>query len=100
MSYLRQRGMDPGPLFCHQDGRCLTKSAFVSWVRERLLKAGYKVGDYSGHSFRVGAATTVATVGVQDSIIKAMGRWESTAYLIYVRIPPADLRQVASQLLK
>ena len=60
-------------------------SSFVRWVQERLEKTGYKAKGYSGHSFQ---ATAAATAGIQDSVIKAMGKWESTAYLIYVRIPP------------
>ena len=98
VAYLKHRGMKPGPLFLHSDGRYLTKAAFVRWVQERLKGAGYKAEEYSGHSFRVGAATTAASAGIQDSVIKAMGRWESTAYLIYVRIPPTELQRVAAQL--
>ena len=42
---------------------------------------------YSGHSFRIGAATTAAECGLQDSMIKAVERWESSAYQVYVRMP-------------
>ena len=30
---------------------------------------------YSGHSFRIGAATAAAKLGVNDSMIKVLGRW-------------------------
>ena len=46
---------------------------------------------YNGHSFGVGAATTAASKGVEDSIIKTPGRWEITAYLGYVKIPREQL---------
>ena len=36
---------------------------------------------YSGHSFRIGAATTAAAKGIEDCIIKILGWWESLAYL-------------------
>ena len=70
----------------------------MRWVQERLEKAGYKAKEYAGHSFRGGAATAAATAGIQDSVVKAMGRWESTAYLIYVQIPPSELQEVATHL--
>ena len=38
---------------------------------------------YSGHSFRIGAATT-ALMDVEDSVIKMLGWWESAAYQWYI----------------
>ena len=98
MDYLRVRGSGPGPLFKCRNGDTLTKPMFVKWVQQALTKLGYDRRDYAGHSFRVGAATTAASVGVQDSIIKAMGRWESSAYLLYMRISVEDLQRVATKL--
>ena len=60
-----------------------------------MERLGYDPGGYSGRSFRAGAATTAAKAGVEDSVIKALGRWESSAYLIYVRLSPSDLRGMA-----
>lgn len=99
LGYLRTRGSGAGPLFKFKDGRILTKPTLVKWVQRALARLGYDEKGYSGHSFRVVAATTAASVGIQDSIIKAMGRWESTAYLLYIRIPAEDLQRVANQLL-
>ena len=56
------------------------------------------ITQYSGHSFRIGAASTVAVVGIEDSLIKTVGRWESTAYLSYVRVPWDRLAGVSKQL--
>ena len=67
-------------------------------VRAALQKAGVKDQDYCGHSFRIGAATTAARKGVEDSIIKTLGRWESVAYLQYVRIPREQLAGYAQVL--
>ena len=54
---------------------------------------------YSGHSFRIGAATTAASVVVEDSLIKTLGRWESSAYILYVRVPRDRLASVSKRLL-
>ena len=44
--------------------------------------------NFNGHSFRIGAATTAASRGMEeDCIIKTIGRWESDAYQRYVKIP-------------
>ena len=70
---LRKRGLNPGPLFIQKSGHPLTKPAFVSFVKERMERMGYDPGGYSGYSFRAGAATTAAKVGVEDSVIEALG---------------------------
>ena len=87
MAYVTVRGLDPGPLFRLEDGKFLTKEYFVARVRDGLDTLGLNSKDYAGHSFRIGAATTAAEQGVEDSVIKMLGRWESSAYQIYVRTP-------------
>ena len=91
ISYLSARGMSPGPLFRFQDSRPLTRQRFVDAVRDGLHKIGIDKDKYCGHSFRIGAATTAAAKGMEDSVIKTLGRWESLAYLRYVKIPRAEL---------
>lgn len=98
LRFLAVRGSSPGPLFTFQDGSFLSRERFVLMVRAALQKAGIKEHDYCGHSFRIGAATTAARKGVEDSIIKTLGRWESVAYLQYVRIPREQLAGYAQVL--
>ena len=62
------------------------------WAKlETLQRAGVDQSKYCGHSFRIGAATTAATKGVEDCIIKILGRWKSLAYLQYVRLSREQL---------
>ena len=76
----------------------MSRDSFVRRVREGLLATGVNAAHYVGHSFRIGVATTAAAQGIEDSTIKTLGRWESTAYLLYVRIPKEKLAQVSKQL--
>ena len=73
LSYLVAKGAGPGPFFRFTDGRPLTRSRFVDRVREALADAGVDAGSYCRHSFRIGAATTAAARGIEDSIIKTFG---------------------------
>ncbi len=80
--------MEPGQFFKFRGGRALTRERFVEAVRRALTLAGYNASHYAGHSFRIGAAATAAQRVIQDSLIKTLDRWESSAYTIYIRTPP------------
>ena len=91
LAYLLVRGKQPGPLFQFKDGKPLTRQRFVQAVRGALISAGIQADRYASHSFRIGAATTAAARGMEDSIIKTLGRRKSLAYLEYVKIPRQQL---------
>lgn len=98
LAYMALRGPGEGPLFRFRNGSPLTRQKLVIKLREVLQKVGIDCSKYSGHSFRIGAATTAAAKGIQDSLIKTMGRWESVAYQLYVRTPQAQLLSVSQAL--
>ena len=98
LAYLAQRGSRPGPLFLWHDNTPLTKTQFGVEVRKALGKAKLPAEQFAGHSFRIGAATTAATVGIEDSVIQTMGRWKSAAYLLYVRLDSRKLATVSKVL--
>ena len=79
LSFVARRPHLQGPLFIHEAGSPLTRSHLVKQVRQALSQKGIDVSKYSGHSFRIGAATTAA--GIPETTIKMLGRWESTAYI-------------------
>ena len=95
LAYIAKRGKEQGLLFRFEDKRLLTKDRFVSRVREALSQAGVNEKLYSGHSFRIGAATTAGRKGLSSEKIQTLGRWESSAYLLYVRLPRDELSAVS-----
>ncbi len=95
MAYAVRRGSSPGPFFCNANGSPFSKAQFVSGVRRTLTFAGLDASKYSGHSFRIGAATSA---GIEDSVIKALGRWSSAAFLLYIRTPRQHLAQVTASI--
>lgn len=97
LSYLSIRGDGPGPLFLFQDGRPLSRPLLTAWLRRILASAGVP-GNFSSHSFRIGAATVAARNGIPDHQIQALGRWSSTAYLSYIRTPAETLSKLSKQL--
>ncbi len=96
LAYLALRGNGPGFLFKFRDGRPLTKARFVDAVRSALATAGLNPKDYAGHSFRIGAATTAHSRGLNDSTIQTLGRWSSSAYLVYIKTPKEQLAVFSS----
>ena len=98
LPYLAMRGDQQGFLFQFKDGRLLTKDRFVSKVRELLHQSGVDPKKYAGHSFRIGAATTASRHGVSEATIKMLGRWESSAYLRYIKTPRGQLASISSKL--
>lgn len=83
---------------CFSQSRPVTKSWFVDQLRPILAAAGLPQFHFAGHSFRIGAATTEAMAGVEDSTIQTLGRWSSAAYLQYVRIPREQLARLSATL--
>lgn len=96
LPYVAVRGADPGPLFRFADGAFLTREKFVSEVRQRLIAAKIDPAPYSGHSFRIGAATTAARAGMDATMIQTLGRWKSAAYQLYIQIPRESLAAVSA----
>ena len=99
LAYVACRGFKPGPLSCHLDGSPLTRNQLVCSLKSTLTKAGVRCENFSGHSFRIGAATTAAAKGMTDSTIQTLGRWRSDSFKRYIRMSHSELAGVLAQLL-
>ena len=71
MAYLVVRGNSGTPLFLFQDGRPLSCALLTGWLRQILARAGVS-GNFSSHSFRIGAATVAARRGIPDRLIQVL----------------------------
>ncbi len=98
LGYIAVRGAAPGPFFLDADSRIVTKPWFVDQIRQLLRGIGLPQHQYAGHSFRIGAATTAALAGVEDSTIQTLGRWHSSAFLQYIRMPRERLAALSATL--
>ena len=56
----------------------------MTTLKQGLRSAGLDMNHFSGHSLRIGAATSAAAAGVPDHLIKILGRWQSEAYQLYI----------------
>lgn len=74
-------------LFIFGNGVTLSRVLFIKQVKMFLALAGIDPDNYSGHSFRIGGATTAAAAGLADWEIQVLGRWTSNTYQRYIRTP-------------
>ena len=77
--------MPLAPCFFLQNGQPLSRNILTDWLRQIMASARVP-GNFSSHSFRIGAATVAARNGVPDHLIQSMGRWSSNAYQLYIRM--------------
>jgi len=103
LSYMVARGCAPGP-YSH-GGTTGTWQGMVLWQVSAQLSRKQVMWQRTMRATafqlaRIGAATTASRCGIQDSLIKTLGRWESSAYTWYIRTPPDVLRGVAKVLSK
>ena len=99
LAYLALRGQDHGPLFLFQDSSTLSKTKLLAAIRAALALHGIDGHHIKGHSFRIGAATAAGNAGLDDSVIQALGRWRSSAFLRYIHLSSQSLASLSSRLI-
>ncbi len=92
--YLEVRGLAPVPLFVCADGSPLTAAQVYQCLRILLLRMGIS-GNFSSHSFRIGAATAY---GFPNYLTQALGRWTSDAFRRYICTSPDLLTRAVTGL--
>lgn len=90
--YLGLRPAVAGSFLVHADGAALSIFQFVSVLRRCLSAASIEASQSSSHSFRIGAATEAARWGLDNEVVKCIGRWESDRFKLCP--PPFGLIEV------
>ena len=72
-------------MFVHADGSPLTAYQFRHMLKKGLEALGVPALGFSGHSFRIGAATSAALNGLSIPVVQSLGRWKSSAVNRYIR---------------
>ncbi|XP_071963446.1 integrase/recombinase xerD homolog [Antedon mediterranea] len=73
-NYLAHCQQSTGPLFQHLDGKAVTQQFVSCRLRAAVSFIGLNPSHYKGHSFRIGAATHAASLGMSNSLIQQFGR--------------------------
>jgi integrase len=83
--YLNIRGNHAGPLFTNSSKLPIDRANFSKILKDVAQVIGLDPTYYNTHSFRVGRATQLAEDQHSPSTIQSAGRWNSSAYLQYIR---------------
>jgi len=97
--YRRSTPITPGSyLFSRDDGRPLSRAHLLASTKALLGKAQIDISKHYGLSFRRGGATSLATAGVEDRLIKVIGRWHSAAFEVYIDNHTDQLKRMMAQI--
>ncbi|MGL4932230.1 MAG: tyrosine-type recombinase/integrase [Aeromonas sp.] len=88
-----QSKLPSDPLFTDDFNRPVTRFGFQKHLKSVLLLSGTPADNFSGHSFRIGAATTAAQKGLSQQQIQALGRWSSEAFKSYIRSDRSHIKE-------
>lgn len=98
VNFRKQHMNSDAPLFVDDKNQPFNRDVFISCLRRILSLLGYSASDYCGHSFRIGASTTAAAAGIEDHMIKMLGRWNSSSYLRYIHVDRSLIRQAQNKI--
>ena len=84
-SYLLLRGFQQGPLFSFRSLSPVPRQFFSKNLSTLLSFTGFQGERYKSHSLRIGGASYYASLGYSDSQIRLLGRWDSNAFVKYIR---------------
>ena len=84
------------PLFRRASGKPYTTDYVREIVRFLMSSVGLPPLLYGGHSLRIGGASAALAANVSEAVIRAMGRWDSDVYELYLRGSMDSARRMGS----
>ena len=90
--YLSLRGFDLGPLFRFHNSSPVSRQFFAKTLARLITFAGFQSERYKAHSLRIGGASYYASIGYTDTQIRLLGRWDSNAFVKYIRSTRAHFK--------
>lgn len=83
--YLKVRTKHVCPAFSLRNNKPFTRQKLLAVLKHHLTLAGHNPAHYNTHSFRIGKTTDMASRGIPYPKIAMAGRWNSSAYLKYIK---------------
>ena len=96
-AWLAARPKGDGPLFAI-NGK-FSEHIVIKYLSKALSDSGYTAKDFSGHSFRRGAATWADSIGMTSAQIQTLGRWNSDCFRLYIDAGPAKTVALGTSML-
>eukprot|EP00079_Xenopus_tropicalis_P019702 XP_012809685.1 PREDICTED: uncharacterized protein LOC105945641 [Xenopus tropicalis] len=85
LQFLKVRQEGTEVFLVHEDKTPLTRFQFTSIMKRSLQLSGVLPEEFGTHSFRIGAATEAASLGLGEKVVMQIGRWESKRFRSYIR---------------
>jgi len=83
--YLQLRSNIDGPVFISAAGNPILPKHFREKLKACISFLSLDANRYNTHSFRIGRATDMLIEGYTEAHIRAAGRWQSRAFVKYLR---------------
>ncbi len=95
---LKTRELDK-PLFRMENGTPLTEAKMNSFVSKLLDPYTDKsIESFNTHSFRIGLASMLGSLGFSDEEVKIAGRWSSRAFEAYLKLKRTKRADIGRQI--
>ena len=87
------------PAFRLRSGAALTAKKLNTFLKNNLTPyLGGLNGFISSHSFRIGISSLLANSGMSTEELKCIGRWSSSAYEFYLKLPRTSRLRLAERI--
>ena len=93
--------LDPGmPFFVLESGACIHSDALNRLLRQSFSPLLDEKDSITNHSFRAGLVSHMREWNFSELEIKMQGRWTSSAWELYCKLPSSERRDMTSKLAK